>query len=569
MTAQITLSGKAPGCVSTYSRPCLTRNAFAWLTVLSILVTAIPVSGNAADLPGEAPAAIQAAVSQYPLELQEFYARRQNAPVWLGPKRLMELQQLEKLPELHGLNPEEYSLLTMVDRIRQLQTDPDGVDLATFDVSVSAAIIKLAVHLRDGSVDLTNRRVAIPRTGNEIWAATDELLTGAAESESLFSYLNALTPDTVIYRALQSGLSEYRRMLAQGTAWVHVSSGQMLEPGMHEPRVALLRERLGQTSPDMSEIERNFYDPDLAAAVADFQARHLLTSDSLVGGQTVAALNVPVAKRIDQILVNLEWQRWAAMPEHQEYLLVNVAQFAIHLVEDGDRTWSARTQVGRYNRQTPVFKSELTKVVANPTWTVPPTIFREDVLPKVQADPAYLERQQMRVIDAAGQTVDTSNFDWQAATAGDFPYRLRAKAGKSNALGQIKFEIPNPYLIYLHDTPSRKLFDNDVRAFSSGCIRLENPGELAHLLMERQVARTANRIDKAMAGQRTRHIELDKPMPIVIMYGTVDVNKSGDLVFARDVYRRDRVVLAAINTAQPDDRDTIMLARVELPAQAL
>ena len=388
------------------------------------------------------------------------------------------------------------------------------------------------------------------------------LLQAAERSESLFGYLDSLPPDTTVYRAIQVSLAQHRNLLRNGIEWPRLDAGDTLEPGMTDPRVAVLRARLGVPVID-SRTDANFYDENLALAVADFQSRHALEDDSLVGKATVRALNVSIVDRIDQLRVNLEWQRWAAMPEHDEYLLVNVAQFAIHLVNNDERVWSTRTQVGRYKRQTPMFKSELNSMVANPSWTVPPGIFRKDVLPAVQADPEYLTRKQMRVIDAAGRTVDGASIDWQATTAATFPYRLRAKPGRTNALGKIKFQMPNPYMIYLHDTPSRNLFNKDVRAFSSGCIRLEQPAELAQLILDRQQNVSAERFNAALDSRRTRHVDLDAPMPIVVMYGTVDLDASGQLVFARDIYRKDSKVLMALNAADPDERDTILLAQLQ------
>jgi len=573
MPAEITATGARIGPVSPYSKFDLSRT-WVLFVVLSLLwqasVSVANEQPSSAGLKGE----LQALLAAPHLErsdtkqsdvLRSFYQQRDNAPAWVDAKRLMEIGQLEKLAELHGLVPADYLLPELKARAAKLLTGiPAGQnrdeDLAAFELLATQSIVGMASHLRYAKVDLGNRIPARRAATNEWQHRELELLSAAADSESLFSYLNGLAPDTVLYRAMQASLAEHRRLVADSVEWTLLPTGSTLEPGVTDPRVALLRQRLGLAQTDMSEAENHFYDANLALAVADFQARHMLDSDGLVGKSTVQALNISIRERVDQLLVNLEWRRWAAMPEHQEYLVVNVAQFAIHLVDDDERIWTTRTQVGRYKRQTPTFKSALTSVVANPSWTVPPTIFREDVLPELQADRGYLRRKNMRVIDAAGRTVDSQSIDWEQTTARDFPYRLRAKPSKGNALGRMKFQMPNPYLIYLHDTPSRRLFENDIRTFSSGCIRLEQPEQLAQLLVERQSKVSPERLNSALAGKRTRHIELDAPMPIVVMYGTVDMDDTGRLVFARDVYRRDKRVLAAMNPAKPDERDTILLA---------
>jgi murein L,D-transpeptidase YcbB/YkuD len=484
-----------------------------------------------------------------------FYEARSYSPAWLSAKRRMELAQLDELAELHGLDARDYAFGALAQRAAALQPGDSTAHHSAFDIEVSQSIARLASDLRFGKVDL-GRRAPVQRDSQSP-AATAQLLTTAAESASLFAYLHGLAPDTLLYRTLQGELAKYRTLSDQGYDWPRVAQGETLEPGMRDPRVAALRERLGVPA---ASADAELFDAGLSAAVAAFQARHALTSDGLVGARTITALNASLRDRIEQLRVNLEWQRWAAMPGHDAYVLVNIAQYAIHLVEDGERTWSSRTQVGRYRRQTPTFKSSLERIVANPSWTVPPTIFREDILPEVKADPSYLDRKQMRVIDSRGQTVASELIDWQHTTAAEFPYRLRANPGKGNALGQLKFEMPNPYLVYLHDTPSRNLFSHDIRAFSSGCVRLEEPEQLARLLLERQQRDLEPRLDSALAKGRTRYIELDTPMPIVVMYGTVDLGADGQLVFAPDVYRKDRLVLAAMNAAEPDERDTILLA---------
>jgi murein L,D-transpeptidase YcbB/YkuD len=486
--------------------------------------------------------------------IQNFYAAREHRPAWVNSRRLMQLRQLGQLARNHGLDPADYHLTELAQRIEQL-FDTDGVEaLAALELMATYSIARLASHLHVGKVDPVGRYAVAPGAAAAPPLIT-RLLTSAADAESLFAYLDSLPPDTLLYRKLQWSLAWHRALLEQGTAWALIPRGRTLETGMTDARVPLLRQRLGLAA---REIDADVYDAELTQAVADFQARHLLDSDGLLGRRTLAALNTSIQARVDQLRVNLEWQRWAAMPEHDEYLLVNVAHYTMHWMQDGARVWSTRTMVGRSRRPTPTFKSAFSAIMINPAWTVPPTIFREDLLPQLQADAGHLQRQRMRVIDRSGHAVDSAMIDWQQTSAADFPYRLRASPGGSNPLGRMKFLTPNPYLVYLHDTPAKHLFENATRAFSSGCIRVEQPEILAKLLTDRQPGNVRERLQAALAGQRSRFIGLEQPIPIVVMYGTVDLNAADELVFARDLYGKDLRVLTALNSIDEQQRTTVL-----------
>jgi murein L,D-transpeptidase YcbB/YkuD len=224
-----------------------------------------------------------------------------------------------------------------------------------------------------------------------------------------------------------------------------------------------------------------------------------------------------------------------------EFLVVNVAGFQLYLVRRGDIVWRTRVQVGRPYRQTPIFRAEMTYLVVNPTWTVPPTILRNDILPAVRRDPAYLASRNIDVFDSRGRAVDAAAADWSGRNP---PYRLVQRPGIDNALGRIKFMFPNEHAVYLHDTPSRDLFERDSRAFSSGCIRVENPLELAgHLLGS---GRAQDRLEALVASGRTETVFLDKPMTVMLLYWTAEVDAQGRISFFPDVYQRDAAVIAAL-----------------------
>ena len=245
------------------------------------------------------------------------------------------------------------------------------------------------------------------------------------------------------------------------------------------------------------------YAGSLVDAVRNFQARHGLGPDGIVGAATLAELNVPVAVRVEQIRANLERVRWVLYDPESEFLVVNIAGFRLYLLRRGDVVWRTRVQVGRPYRQTPIFKAEMTYLVVNPTWTVPPGILRNDIVPAVRRDPDYLASRNIELFDQNDMLVDPATVDWSRR---GFPYRFVQRPGEDNALGRIKFMFPNQHAVYLHDTPSRDLFDRDSRAFSSGCIRVENPFELAEQLLGS--ARARERLEAVVASGRTETVFL-------------------------------------------------------------
>ena len=279
-----------------------------------------------------------------------------------------------------------------------------------------------------------------------------------------------------------------------------------------------------------------------------FQRRHLLADDATVGGATLRELNVPVAARIDQIRINLERGRWVL---HEigdgDLVVVDIAGYGVRYLRDRKVIWRARAIVGQPARQTPVFRAEIDNVVFNPTWTVPPGILARDVLPQMQRGENALARKKLKVYDRDGDPVDPSLVRWSDYTAQNFPYILRQDAGEDNALGRVKINFPNPFLVYLHDTPSRSLFDRPDRPFSSGCIRVERPLELAELLLADPAEWNAAAIRAAVDAGTTRTVVLARKVPVLLIYWTADEDPDGHLVFKRDVYKRDARLLRALD----------------------
>lgn len=350
-------------------------------------------------------------------------------------------------------------------------------------------------------------------------------------------------PQETVYRNMRESLAQLRKVRDAG-GWPKVAEGQSLKPGMDGVAVEQLRARLvaaGYLAP--TKGKRNDYDDSVIAAVKKYQAEQYLGADGVAGKTTLEALNVPVEARIDQVRVNMERARWLLYKLKGTFVVVDIAGYKVALYRDGQPIWRSRVQVGKPFRSTPVFQSEITYVTFNPTWTVPPTILVQDMLPKIQQNPGYLAANRIRVFDRQGNVLDPSTVDWSNAKG----LTLRQDAGPENSLGQVVIRFPNDYAIYLHDTPHRELFAKSVRATSSGCIRVENPLQLVELLFNDPVRWNSEGIQKQLANGRTENIKLPVKVPLLLAYWTVDLSKDGRVTFKPDVYGYDSPVLRELN----------------------
>jgi murein L,D-transpeptidase YcbB/YkuD len=472
--------------------------------------------------------------------LRRLYQARDYQVLWSEDARRDLLEAVAESAR-DGLRPGDYPVWS-----HPLSPTPSGHARASADLVLSEALARLAYSLYFGKAN--------PRALDPNWnyaRSLDEIdpvdwLARAIASGAPRTALAALRPSAPFYHSLASALAEYRAQAARG-GWPTLSDGPTLKPGMRTPRVSELRARLGASGELHGDRGADLFDAPLRAAVETFQARHGLAVDGAVGRQTRAALNVPVANRIQTLRVNLERVRWVFHHLDDDFLAINIASFnALHVVH-GRIEWRARVVVGKPFRQTPIFRSRLSYLELNPTWTVPPTILREDILPRVRRDVRYLETKHLQVLDRDGQVVDPESIDWQRARATTFPYLLRQPPGDENPLGRIKFMFPNRHAVYLHDTPARELFDSPTRSFSSGCIRIEHPLELAHRLLEGDPTWTPAALDAALATGIQQRVELRRKLPILLLYLTAFPGQNGAVEFRADVYDRDPAVLRALD----------------------
>jgi murein L,D-transpeptidase YcbB/YkuD len=481
--------------------------------------------------------------------LPRVYENREFAPAWHSIAQIDSLLAMLDESYLEGLDPADYHaapIRAARGSLADLEALPPA-ERAALDVLMTDSVIRLGYHLRFGKVD----PVALDPNWNLTRALEGEdpavTIQRAIDSPSLREFAAQVIPRVFLYERLKKALADYR-VLASGGGWPGVPTGPTLKPGMTDERVPVLAQRLavtGDLAPAAAAASSS-YDDGIADGVRRFQARHGLAEDGAVGRATLAALNTPVAVRVDQLRANLERARWVLYEPEREFVVVNIAGFRLYVIRRGEIDWSTRVVVGRPYRQTPVFRSQITYLVVNPSWTVPPTILRDDVLPAVRRDAGYLVAHDIEVLDRDGRTVDPAGVDWSGRS---FPYRLVQRAGENNALGRVKFMFPNEHQVYLHDTPARDLFDRDSRAFSSGCIRVENPFGLAERLLGDTWPRA--RLDALVATGRTATVFLDRPLPVMLLYWTAEVGSAGRVTFFPDLYGRDDAVIAAL--AKPFD----------------
>jgi murein L,D-transpeptidase YcbB/YkuD len=386
------------------------------------------------------------------------------------------------------------------------------------------------------------------------------LLAGVGAAGDISAYLKALAPSDPTYARLQALYATMRDIVRNGDWGPQIAKGRTLRPGDRANRVVELRARLialGDLAPEekiatgdvMNDAtppttDPRLFDPALEAAVARFQARHGLNTDGAVGPATLASLNTTAAERAAQAAVGLERMRWVNYDLGVRHIVINIAAFNMTLFENGVPKFSTRTVVGKSRKhQTPEFNDQLEFIVVNPTWNVPYSIATKEILPLLQEDPTYLEQHNMELL---GSDLPPSMIDWSQVTRSSFPGRIRQRPGPSNALGSVKFLFPNEHSIYMHDTPSRNLFARDRRAYSHGCVRLQDPVGFAHLLLSLQYDDPVGTFDRLREKEDERWITIKQPIPVYVTYRTAWLDNDGIRQFRADIYRRDRDVMAAL-----------------------
>lgn len=485
----------------------------------------------------------------YSRSLQRFYQERQFQLAWSDGRQLLppaeELLAVIPAAAGEGLDPRSYHFPRLTELSRRFPDTPTPQAAAELDLLLSDAFMALSAHYLNGRID--------PERVDDDWhipreeAEPRRMLNQALASGRIRDSLQALLPADPAYAALRSAWQDLQLLAAVG-GWPRLSFKPPLRPGASGPEVAALRQRL-VASGDLSASEGSgeIFDAGLEAAVWRFQTRHGLVADRIVGPQTLAALNVPATERARQLAVNLERWRWLPRVFGERHLRVNLPAFHLELIEKGERVLDMRVIVGRLVRPTPAFVGRMTYLVLNPYWEVPPRLAVLDLLPKIQKDRDYLAKNGFKVFTlGGGARRNPAAIDWQQLGPGNFPYHLRQDPGPKNALGRIKFIFPNRHTVYLHDTPTPELFAREQRTFSSGCIRIEKPLELAQLLLRGTPLADPPALEAALTSAVDEIVFLPTPVPVYLLYFTAWVEADGTLNFRPDLYKRDPRLAAAL-----------------------
>jgi murein L,D-transpeptidase YcbB/YkuD len=492
------------------------------------------------------------------------YVDRAYEPLWTQPQHIDDLINLVGRAEEEGLLPRDYHSQVLAD-LREAGTPTPGAS-ADFDILLTDSLMRYMYHMFFGKVNAADLD-SDWNLSRKLDRDPTALVAGAIASADIRTYISEALDWDVYYDNMKALLAEYRERAArEGGGYPSVPAGPTLRKGMRDPRVAMLRQRLqasGQLG-DESVDDQEYFDANLEQAVSRFQREAEIDVDGAVGAGTLAALNVSLQSRIDQIRVNMERARWILrdIRDSDDFVLVNIAEFKVRLFRDKQEVWETRAQVGRTYRKSPIFRSDMKYVQFNPTWTVPPGILKRDILPKLKADgEAYLQEKNMKLVDSAtGKEVDPSTIDWASMTMRKFHYQVVQRPSPDNALGQAKFIFPNPHFVFLHDTNHREHFDDQVRTFSSGCIRIENPMEFARLVLDDPDWDDAA-IQSVIDTGQTKTVYLNEPLPVMILYWTVNpVTADGKPEFLPDVYDRDGRILEALEEpfhfVRPEDMQT-------------
>ena len=466
----------------------------------------------------------------------------------------------------HGLNPEDYHLsgiYELIDKVL-LAGKVSADDKVLLELLLTDSFLTLASHLASGKVS----RYEPVWTASERVTGIDrkDFLDSTLISRKISDNLYGLTPGDPGYTGLVEALKKYRALEAAGGWSMFYPDTLILKSDMRHPDVLHLRERLAVTQPD-TEIhpdDPEYFDMNLHEQVRDFQKRMGLVVDGIVGRATIDALNISVYEKISILEAALERLRQQDTEYGDHYVLVNIPAYEFTVVRDGKTMLNSKAIVGKPDRQTPVFSARLKDVELNPYWIIPPGMLNNDIIPAVRYnDVQYLKERNMIVFDEDWNRVDPSSVEWQNRDG--FSYTIMQQPGYENQLGKVKFNFPNPYHVVIHDTPYRYLFNRDIRAFSSGCVRISTPLQFAEYLLREQEGWKMSQLLRMINRGRNVRVELDEPVDVHVRYFTSWIDDSGRVNFRKDIYGHDSRLIRALKEPPPVP-ETFPIAGAEHPS---
>lgn len=497
--------------------------------------------------------------TRYRGQAQRFYADTQYAPAWIEEDQpspqARTLIDLFQQAELKGLQPEDYDASRWPARLQRFSdygTSLSVAELSIFDVAMTISALRYVSDLNHGRVDPNQASYSLPPRAFD---AAAFLRSKIVQSGDVKTAVQEAEPAFLGYRRTLKALESYLELAQQGEETDLPAVSRPVAPGNSYSGTVLLAQklrRLGDLNPEAQlPMPADLYSGVLVAAVQHFQQRHGIAPDGHLSADTIRQLNIPITQRVMQLKVTLERWRWLPSGLKAPVVVVNIPEFQLRAYDD-HRSISMKVIVGKAYTPTPVFVDEMEYVIFRPYWNVPLSIVRKELAPALRKNPGYLDRHDMEIADRAGHVLSVNPSDpavLNQLRAGRL--EIRQRPGPANSLGLVKFVFPNDYDVYLHGTPERQLFARSVRAFSHGCIRVEDPAALAFWVLGNNPDWNPERIASAMYGESTFQVNLPQHIPVLILYGTALVEESGDVHFFDDLYGLDRIVERALATPHP------------------
>ncbi|WP_304197958.1 murein L,D-transpeptidase [Flavobacterium alvei] len=494
-------------------------------------VTPVPVARPKIVVEGKSVVIDSALLNSYDSKvLKEFYLATGFKSVWQSNKeRRIILEQLLKSDE-EGLNPANYNVIKL-QKFEKKYANLNDENRANYDVLFTRSLQKYISHLTSGRFNPSYLYKNWDLKKNSI--DVNQTIALLLKTDSLAFKMEELKPNHIVYKSLKKALQIINSFPNDDFTTIEIANKIVLNDT--NPSLIAIKKRLIYWK-DMKPKDSlsAIYDSETNEAMKKFQIRHGLSADGVIGKGTVDALNFSKRKRKEQILANLERWKWFPREMGEEYVIVNIPDYKLSLVKENDTLRTHKVVVGRDKRPTPVLSSKINQIILNPTWTVPPTILKEDMIPAISRNRNYLAQTNIKVYDSSGNLVSAN--DWNPSKAKK--YRYVQSPGKSNSLGMVKINFPNRFSVYLHDTNHRDFFVKQKRSLSSGCVRVENPLKLAETLLNDADNWNTEKITKILQSEKTKYIKMNDDVKVHILYWTA-WSEGNTLIFRDDIYNLD------------------------------
>ncbi len=488
--------------------------------------------------------------------LSTVYTKELDPPFWVDDKGVTEkgwtIIRFLKNSGVHGINPAKYD----IDQIVKIAPSLEARDLALMDTLITYGLIQYIHDITRGLANPGKANPTIYTSQKENWFSPQWEVGKCLLTEDLISYLNSLAPQHAYYKRLQQALAVYTNLKKTG-GWPAIQSGPTLKPGVTDPRIIKIKQRLLATDnlPDVTVQLDAVFNEKLKEMVVSFQKRHNLEADGVIGPATQAALNISIDNKIETIRYNMIRWHWMNHNLGSRHVMVNIPDYSLTAVENNKVVFDMPVVVGELKNQTPVFSDYVKYVVFNPYWTLTPSIAVKEKLPALRENPNHLAEKHIKLLSSwydDAVEIDPLTIDWHQVTPEQMSYyRLRQEPGPWNSLGKVKFVFPNSYAVYMHDTQAQNLFSRTKRNLSHGCVRVSDPPALVDFFMVNKENRFTQ--DQAIAlytQDERKWVTLSTPIPVHLTYQTCWVDKNGIIHFNDDIYLRDEKLKEALYSQQ-------------------